>query len=165
MGRLAGPVLPPRKSKIEQDRRRHDRHAHAAHLEAAPHGGEPVHNTGSGVETKGRAARQHDRVDAIDQCRRTEQLGVAGARRPATHIDRRNRRRLAQDDRRAGHGGRVLGLADEQVGDIGDQIAWTGFGHFFAPRENTLTIRPLISMERNHVHDGHQERRLDHRVG
>ena len=50
--------------------------------------GEPVHHTAGGVEAKGRAAGQHDRIDPVDQGLRGEQFGLAAARRAAAHIDR-----------------------------------------------------------------------------
>jgi hypothetical protein len=142
MRRLAGPMLPPGKGQVEQDRRRHDWHPDVAHDKTAPPSGETVHDTGGGVEPERRAARQHDGVDPLDERGWVEQFGLAAARRAAADIDRSDGRHLTEHDRRARHSGHVLGLADQQTGHIGDQVARTGFGHFFAPRKNALTIRP-----------------------
>jgi len=39
------------------------------------------------IEPEGRAARQHDRVDALDRAVRLEQVGLARAGRAAAHVD------------------------------------------------------------------------------
>jgi hypothetical protein len=88
VGRLAGPRSPAREAEIEQDRGGDDRHNRRADRKAAAAClGEPIHDPGSSIEPKGRAAGQHNRVDMVDQGARTEQLGLATARRPTADID------------------------------------------------------------------------------
>src|SRR5205823_7431500 len=67
IGRLTGPCLPAGEAEVEQDRRGDDRHSRQADRKAAAGFEEPIHHTGGGVEPESRAARQHDRVDAIDK--------------------------------------------------------------------------------------------------
>jgi hypothetical protein len=44
-----------------------------------------------GGETEGATAGENDRVNAIDKHARGKQVGLTGARRTTTHIDRRDR--------------------------------------------------------------------------
>ncbi len=67
MRRLARPVTAAREAKVEEDRRRHNRHARRADGKAAPARGEKIHCAAGRVETEGGAARQHHRVDPVDQ--------------------------------------------------------------------------------------------------
>jgi hypothetical protein len=128
IGRLTGPHPAAGEAEIEQDRRRNDRHYHRAHGKAAARLSEPIHDPRGSIETKGRAAGQHDSVDAVDQSAGSEQFGLAAAGRPATDIDRSRGRRFGEHDRGAADSRMVLGLTNQNPRHIRDQIARAGSG-------------------------------------
>ena len=92
IGRVAAPVLVPAGQEIEQDGARHDRHARLAHGKAAADLAQVSLHAGGGVQSEGRAARQHDGVDAFHGLRRVEQGGLARAGSAAAHVDARHHR-------------------------------------------------------------------------
>ena len=55
-----------------------------------------------GCQAEGAATGKHDGVNLLDEIRRVEQIGLAGARRAAANVDARNRALLRQDHRAAG---------------------------------------------------------------
>ena len=65
----------------------------------APRG---AHHAAGGVEAERAAAREHDRVHALDGRGRIEQIGLARARRAAAHVDAGDRALLGQDHGAAG---------------------------------------------------------------
>ena len=89
-------------AEVEQDRRRHDRHARNADVETAPVLLEPVHRARRRVEAEGAAAGEHDRVDAIDGIQGIQQVGLARAWRRTPHVNGRDRGGLREDHRAAG---------------------------------------------------------------
>ena len=94
-----------------------------ADAEAAALLAQPGLHAGGGIEPEGRAARQHDGVDALDRLRRIEQSGLARARPAAAHVDARHHGGVEHDGGRAGAELGVAGMADPQAGNIGDEIA------------------------------------------
>src|SRR5207253_6319285 len=86
-GRLPRPLPTPREREIEEDRRRNDRHTYIADGKAAAGEGQPLHHPARRIEPERRAARQHDRIDPLDQRGRIEQRGLAAAGRAAADID------------------------------------------------------------------------------
>ena len=61
-----------------------------ADAEAAALLAQPGLHAGGGVEPEGRAAGQHDGVDAFHRLRRIEQSGLARAGTAAAHVDARH---------------------------------------------------------------------------
>ena len=76
-----------------------------------------------GVQTEGRAAGQHHGVDALDGAMRLEQVGLARGRRAAADVDRRHGRLGEHDGGDAGGETGIVGLSDQNAGDVGDQIS------------------------------------------
>ena len=123
IGRIAAPVLVAAVQQIEQDRRRHDRHARVADLKAAAVLAEPRLGAGGGVEAERRAAGQRDGVDALDRHRRIEQRAFARARSAAANVGRRDRGLVEQHDGRARAELGIVGMADADAGNVGDEIS------------------------------------------
>ena len=123
IGRKTAPVLVAAVVEIEQDGGRHDRHARRADGEAAALFLEPGLDAGGGIEAERRAAGQRDGVDAFDGLGRVEQRGLARARAAATQVDRADRRPIEDQRRRAGTEPHVLGVADLNSGNVGDEVA------------------------------------------
>ncbi len=123
IGRETAPVFVAAAEQIEQDGSRHDRHARAAHGEAAALLAQPGLHARGGVEPESRAAGQRDGVDAFDRLRRIEQRGFARARAAAAHIDRGHRGLVENDGGRAGTEADIFGVADLKPGHVGDQVA------------------------------------------
>ena len=126
VGRLGAPVLVAAVEEIEEDRRRHDRHAHIADRQAAPVRDQPGDDTGRGIEPEGRAAGEDDRVDPLDRLLGREQVGLARPGRAAHHVDRGDRRLIADDDGHARLDPRIVGIADAEAGDVGEEVAGAG---------------------------------------
>ena len=58
-------------------------------------------------------------VDPLDEGRRTEQVGLARARRRASHVDAGDRAVVRrEDDRAAGEPGRIGPVADAEAGNV-----------------------------------------------
>src|SRR5262249_22392988 len=72
-------------------------------------------------EPEGRAARQHDGVDVLDEAMRIEQGRLPAGGSAAAHLARRHG---ARRDRHDGDAGTVTGpVPDADPGDVGDQEA------------------------------------------
>ena len=56
-------------------------------------------------------------------------MELSATLRTAAHVDRCGRRRIAQHDADAGSHSLVLGIADQDAVDVGDQVAGAGTGH------------------------------------
>ncbi len=123
VGRCVAPRLVAAVEEIEQDRRRHDRHLGGADRVAAAGCGEGRHHAGGRVEAEGGAAGQDNCVDGLDRVLRRQQIGFAGARRAAHDVDGGHGRCLADDNGDARLQRRVVGVADAEAGNVGDQIA------------------------------------------
>ena len=65
-----------------------------------------------------------------DRLRRIEQRGFARARAAAAHVDRGHGRLVENDGGRAGAEAEVLGMADFEAGNVGDEIAHEAFPSF-----------------------------------
>jgi hypothetical protein len=81
-----------------------------------------LHPSG-GIHSKGGSPAQHDRIDPLDGPVRLEQVGFAGSRRPAADVDPRDHWLLEYDRGNPGGQARVISVADEDPGDIGDEVA------------------------------------------
>ena len=58
-------------------------------------------------------------MDPLDEGRRAQEIGLASARRRASHVDARDRARVRRkDDRAAGQPGRIGPVADAQPGNV-----------------------------------------------
>src|SRR5205807_4109759 len=108
--------------EIEDDRAGHDRDHRAAHREAATVLGKPgLHATG-GIQAERRAAAKHDRIDALHRIGGIEQRALARPGPATADIDR-SYRGLVEDDRGdAGSKAGVIGVADANAGNIGEEI-------------------------------------------
>ena len=63
-------------------------------------------------------------MDPLDEGRRAQEIGLASARRRASHVDARDRARVRrQDDRAAGEPGRIGPVADAQPGNVAQREA------------------------------------------
>ena len=92
-------------------------------LEAAALLAEPRLRAGRGVEAERRAAGKRNGVDALDRHRRIEQRAFARARSAAANVGGRNRGLIEQDDGRAGAELGIVGMADADAGNVGDEIS------------------------------------------
>ncbi|MEY9228984.1 hypothetical protein ABIF78_001307 [Bradyrhizobium japonicum] len=122
IGREATPGLVTAVEQVEHDGARHDRDHCLANPEAAALFGKPGLDAAAGLDAKGGAAGQRNRIDALDRAGKVEQRILARAGPAAAHVDRRDRRGIEDDRRRAGGDFRILGMADADAGDIGKQI-------------------------------------------
>ena len=95
--RKPAPILVAAAQQIEQHGRRHDRHPRGAHRKAAALLAQPGLRARRGIEAEGRAAGQHDGVDALDRPCRIEQRGFARSR--ARRRARRSRRQRVRRKR------------------------------------------------------------------
>lgn len=84
--------------------------------------GEPGLHAAAGIEAEGGAARQRDRVDAFDGIGEIEQCVLARAGAATADVDRRDRGGIENDRGRAGGDFGILGMADADAGDVGQQI-------------------------------------------
>ena len=84
---------------------------------------EPRLGAGRGVEAERRAAGQRDGVDALDRHRRIEQRAFARAGSAAANVGGGNRGLIEQHDRRAGAELGIVGMADADAGNVGDEIS------------------------------------------
>ena len=123
IGGEAAPILVAAGREVEQDRARHDRHPGGAHRKAAAALAQPGLHAGAGFEPESRAARQGDPVDALDGGGGLQQIGLARAGPAAAHIDAGDRRLLEHDRGDARAQAVVLRMADQDAGDIGDEVA------------------------------------------
>ena len=123
IGRKPAPILVAAAQQIEQHGRRHDRHPRGAHRKAAALLAQPRLHAGRGIEAEGRAARQHDGVDALDRPGRIEQRGLARSRPAAAHVDRGDGGFVENDHGRAGAEAQVGAVADFYAGNVGDEVA------------------------------------------
>ena len=129
IGRESAPVLVAAVQQVEHDRARHDRHADIADRKAAALLAQPSLRAGHRVEPEGGAAREHDGIDALDRFLRLQQIDVARARRAATDIGGGHRGFVEQNRSDAGGERDVVGIADLQAGDIGDEVAHVTSDH------------------------------------
>ena len=145
IGRIAAPVLVAAVEQVEHDRARHDRHHRVADAEAAALLAHISLHAGGGIEPEGRAAGQHDGVDAFHGLRRIEQGGLARAGPAAAHIDARHHGLVEHHDGRAGAELGVAGMADADAGNIGDEIACHGVVlRITAQTEPILAVRSIL---------------------
>ena len=127
--------------QVEQDRAGYDGHPLIANGKATTLGAQGVCHPGTGIEAKGRAARQDQRIDLLHQTVRGEQVRFPRARGPAHDVDRRNTGVIGQNDRDPRPQIGVMCQTDGQASHIGDQIFGAGThgatvrrGHRFGKR-------------------------------
>ncbi len=142
IGRLAPEVLVAAVDEVEQYGARNDRHELAGDLEAAARRTQGGLDAADRVEPESRAAGEDQRVDLLHRHVGFEQGGVAQARRAARNGERGRRRRVENQRRDSGGEFRVMGRADLDAGDIGDQVA-----HRAAFRIETSTKFYRISLD------------------
>ena len=122
IGRKPAPGLVAAVQQIEADRAGHDRNHGLADFKSAALLGQPGLHAARGVKAERRAAGERDRIDRLDGGVGLQQGVLARAGPAAAHVDRRHRR-LVEDDRgdtRRQPG--VIGVADADAGDIGEQV-------------------------------------------
>ncbi len=124
--RAVGPAFIAAVQKIKDDRPRHDRHPCCADGKAAPQGAQARHDAGSGIKAKGRSAGQENRIRLLHQFVRGQKLGFPRSRRAAHHMDRGHKGTVGRQHGDARAQARVIGIADPQARDIGDQVRWSG---------------------------------------
>ena len=124
---VVGPALVAAVEEIEEDGAGDDRDGDIGDREPPALRAEAVADAGAGIEAEGGAAAQDDRIDGLDELVGREQLGLARAGRAAHDVDRGEERPVGGQHGRPGLDPVVLGVADEETGDIGDEIARTGF--------------------------------------
>ena len=103
IGTLIGPTGKPRPLRAQRG-------------EDAAHGVQPIDG----------AARQNQRVDALDGHAGFEQGGVAQARRAAMHGDRGRGGAIENHGGDAGGEFSIMRIADCEAGDIGDEVFQRG---------------------------------------
>ncbi len=84
--------------------------------------GEPGLHPAAGLQPECRAAGQRDGVNPLHGVGDVEQRALAGARAAAAYIDRCYDRRIEHHRRDAGRQRRIVGVADADAGNIGEQI-------------------------------------------
>ena len=122
IGREASPCLVAAVEQIEADRARNDRNDRLADSKAAALFGKPGLYAARGVQPERRAAGERDGVDRLDGAFGLEQRVLAGAGPAAAHVDRGDRGRIENDRGDAGGERRVVGVADANAGNIGEEI-------------------------------------------
>ncbi len=123
--RVDRPGLVATIQQIEEDRRRHDRHILVADRKAAPGGAQRIGDAGCRVKPERRAPRKHQRIDLLHQPVGGKQVGLAGAGRTAHDMHRGGEGRIGDQHRHARAQAVILGIADREPGDIGDQVSWS----------------------------------------
>ncbi len=118
-----GPVLFAAVQQIEKDRGRHDRGPGGADGKAASHLGQPVGHAGGGGEAEDRATRQDQCIDLLDQPVGGQQVGFAGAGRPAHDADSGGEGPVGDKDGRPRPKPEIMGVSDPQARDIGDEVS------------------------------------------
>src|SRR5262249_1426521 len=84
--RVAPPILVAARQQVEQNCRRHDRHARLANLEAATLLAQPRLSARGGVEAEGGSAGQHDGVNSFHGLCRIEESSLARAGPATAHV-------------------------------------------------------------------------------
>jgi hypothetical protein len=87
-----------------------------------PHLAKAGRHAAGGFEPEGGPAGEDDSVDLLDGILREEQVGLAGCRRATHDVDRSDRRPFAEDDRHARLQTGIVGVADLQSGDVGEEV-------------------------------------------
>ena len=84
--------------------------------------GEPGHRAAAGVEPERGAARESETVDRLHRVAGLQQRCVARSGAAAAKIDRGNRGVVEDDGRDARGKGGVIGMADADACDIGQEV-------------------------------------------
>ena len=146
IGGKASPVLVAAVEEIEQHGAAHERHANVPDREATPALAQKSLNARASVQAEGRTAGQHHGVDALGGAVRFEQVGFPRARRAAAHVDGGDRGLLEDNDGYAGGETRVVGVSDQNAGDVGDEIAlrhWASLAPRLGLHRSTVTAASL----------------------
>jgi hypothetical protein len=94
---------------------------------------QPAHHAGGGIQPPGAAAGQQHGMDLVDQVGGVQQVGFAGARSSAPHIDTGDRAVGREHHRAAGGPARIGVVADRQAQDVGDGVGGRVFGDLHLP--------------------------------
>ena len=93
-----------------------------ANLKTAALFGKPGLHAAGGVEAEGRATGKGNAIDRLKGAFGLEQGLLAGAGPAAAHVDRCDGGRVEQDRGDAGGDRGILGVADANAGNIGEQV-------------------------------------------
>jgi hypothetical protein len=105
--------------------------------------GKPGLDAARGIQSERRAAGECNAVDRLDGAFGLEGGVLAGTRASAAHVNGRNGGRIKKDRGDAGGEGRVVGMADANAGNIGEEIfqsagpsgrIWLGSSRIYQPR-------------------------------
>ncbi len=93
-----------------------------------------------GIEPEDRAAGQHDGVGLVDIGNRIERISLAGAGRTAALLDGGDRRLGRHHHGDAGDNAAILGIADGEAGNVGDEVqgSRTGKGQRLDPSDDPV---------------------------
>lgn len=117
------PVLVAPIQKIEQDRSRDNRHNLWSRSKTTPLGAQCVHDARCSIKPKGRPPRQHKRVNLLNGLVRSQQIGFPGSRCAAHDTHPAGERRISQKNCASGLDLVILGIANSEPLDIGDEVA------------------------------------------
>ena len=106
--------------QVEEDRLADVGHHGDAHVPADALFLQHPHDAARGVQAEGAAAGEHYRVDHLPVAQRIQGVGVPGAVRAAPDVHAAGSPLRGQYDRAAGHGGLVLSLSHQEIGQFGD---------------------------------------------
>ena len=147
VGREAPPVLVAAIEQVEQRGPANERHSDISDRKAAAALAQEGLHARTGVKAEGRAAGQHHGVDALDGAMRLKQVRLARGRRAAAHVDSGHGRLLEHNGRDPRGEPRIIGLSDQNAGDVGDQISsWQG-----SPRRVCMVRPPRTGSHANVV--------------
>ena len=123
IGRKASPGLVAAVQEIEADRAGHDRNHRVADAQAAALFGKPGLHAAGGIQSKRGAAGERDaRRSASTVPSGSSSALLAGAGAAAADVDRGNRGGIENDRGDAGGERGVVGVADADACDIGEEI-------------------------------------------
>ena len=122
IGREATPFFIAAVEQIEADGAWHDGNDGVADRKTAPLFRKPGLHAAAGFDAEGRAAGKREPVDAFDGVDGVEQGGVARTRSTAADVHGHDGRSVEHDRRDAGREARIVGVADLDARDIGEQV-------------------------------------------
>ena len=125
--------------QVEQHRRRNDRNAGHADLDADAAGFQPAHHAAGRIQPEGAAAREHYRMHPVHQVDRREQVGLARAGRRAAHVHA-GHRALAREHHAAACGAARVGeVADLDACHIANAVG--GLAHALSSWARALSAQ------------------------
>ncbi len=122
---IVRPALVAAIQQVEQDGCRHDRDFLAFEIKADAGSAKRVGNAGRGIKTKSRSAGQHKSVDIGDELVGCQKICLARSGRAAHDVNRGGEGIIGTEHRHPGFQRRIMGVANLDAVNIGDQIAWS----------------------------------------